>query len=40
MKKRLPLLALMAVMVASLFGLYGCGGGPSIEEQIKTDLTS
>lgn len=40
MKKRLPLLALMAVMVASLFGLYGCGGGPSVEEQIKTDLTS
>ena len=40
MKKRLPLLALMAFIVASLFGLYGCGGGPSVEEQIKTDLTS
>lgn len=40
MKKRFPLLALMAVMVASLFALSGCGGGPSAEEQIKNDLTS
>lgn len=40
MKKRLPLLALMAVLAVSLFGLYGCGGGPSAEEQIKADLTS
>lgn len=40
MKKRLPLVALMALMVASLFGLAGCGGGPSAEEQIKTDLAA